>query len=166
VLYCPLKLIPVVRCTTIVTDSAVSELVFANFTSSSLKKPLLDATTGVTVTPPLPVPPPLATVRAIDVVRLNPPPVQVRVTVTGPPSVAVLEAASKSEMLFPVVEPGVKLAVTPLGNPLAVQETDEVKFVLVILIVLVPFEPRFTVNVFGLAATLKSEVAAAGVAET
>jgi hypothetical protein len=70
-------------------------------------------------------------------------------------------------MLFPVVEPGVKLAVTPLGNPLAVQETADVKLVRVMLIVLVPFVPRFTVKVLGLAETVKfGVVPAEGVAET
>ena len=60
-----------------------------------------------------------------------------------------------------------KLAVTPLGNPLVVQETADVKLVRVMLIVLVPFAPRFTVNVFGLAETVKFDVVPAeGVAET
>ena len=55
VLYCPPKLIPVVRCTTIVTVNAVTAPVLLNFTSSSLKYGLLELTTGVTVTPPFPL---------------------------------------------------------------------------------------------------------------
>src|SRR6185369_7263467 len=62
------------------------------------------------------------TMRLIVVVRVSPPPVPVIVTVAGP-VVAVLDAARVSVLLFPVVEAGLKAAVTPDGNPLAVRAT-------------------------------------------
>src|SRR5215831_10759955 len=101
--------------------------------------------TGVTVTPP--VPPPLSfTVRLIDVVCVRPPPVPVTVTVAAP-RVAVPEAVKVSTLLVPVAEAGLKLAVTPLGNPLALKATLPVKPpVRVIVIVLVPLAPRLTVR--------------------
>jgi hypothetical protein len=99
------------------------------------------------------------TVSAIVVVRVRPPPVPVIVTVTGPPSVAVLEAASVSVLLLPVVLLGLKVAVTPVGKPLALNVTALVKLVRVMLIVLVPLVPRFIVRLEGLAASAKFGVA-------
>ena len=49
------------------------------------------------------------------VVRVRPPPVPVTVTVAAP-SVAVLDAVKVSVLLPPVVDDGLKLAVTPLGG--------------------------------------------------
>jgi hypothetical protein len=95
--------------------------------SCSLYQGLLVAITGVTVTPPVPPPPPVVSVSAIVVVRVSPPPVPVIVTVTGPPVTAVVEAANVTTLLVPVVEPGLKLAVTPLGSPLALNATLLVK---------------------------------------
>jgi hypothetical protein len=80
--------------------------------------------TGVTVTPP--VPPPPFTVRAIVVVLVNPPPVPVIVTFAEP-KVAALDAVKLTVALVPVVVGGLKLAVTPLGNPLAPKATLLVK---------------------------------------
>lgn len=86
------------------------------------------------------MPPPL-TVRAIVVVRVRPPPVPVTVTVAGP-RVAALDADRVSVLLVPVVEEGLKLAVTPLGKPLALSVTLLAKPpVRGIVIVLVPFAP-------------------------
>src|SRR5499427_10877194 len=105
--------------------------------------------TGVTVTPP--VPPPLSfTVRLIDVVRVRPPPVPVTVTVAAP-RVAVPEAVNVNTLLVPVAEAGLKLAVTPLGNPLALKATLPVKPpARVIVSVLVPLPPRLIVKLEGL----------------
>jgi hypothetical protein len=61
-------------------------------------------------------------VRAIVVVRVNPPPVAVMVTFAEP-KVAALEAVKFTVALVAVVEAGLKLAVTPLGNPLALKDT-------------------------------------------
>src|SRR5262247_2950769 len=121
----------------------------------SLKKGPLELITGVTVTPP--VPPPLSfTVRLIEVVRVRPPPVPVTVIVAAP-RVAVLDAASVNMLLVPVVDAGLKLAVTPLGNPLALNATLLAKPpVGVMVIVLVPLAPRLTVRLVGLADSVKS----------
>jgi hypothetical protein len=62
------------------------------------------------------------TVRTIVVVSVKVPEVPVMVTVTGPPVVAVLVAVSVSTLL-PVVGLVSKLAVTPLGKPLAARVT-------------------------------------------
>jgi hypothetical protein len=96
------------------------------------------------------------TVRLIVVVRDKPPPVPVTVTVAAP-RVAALDAASVSALLVPVVEVGLKLAVTPLGNPLALNPTLLVNpFRRVTVIALVPLAPRFTVRLVGLAESVKS----------
>jgi hypothetical protein len=161
VLNCPLKLTPVVLCTTIVTDNAVSDAVLASFKSSSLKNPLLDETTGVSVTPPVP-PVAAATVRLTLVVCVRDPLVPVMVIVAAP-SVAVLDAVSVSTLLVPVVVvvAGLKLAVTPVGSPLAVNETALAKLLKRVMeTVLVPLAPRFTVRLAGLADKEKSGVAA------
>src|SRR5215813_1303817 len=114
--------------------------------------------TGVTVTPP--VPPPLSfTVRLIVAVRVRPPPVPVTVTVAAP-RVAVLEALKVSVLLPPVAGFVLKLAVTPLGNPLALKVTPPVKPPLrVMVIALVPLAPRLTVRLVGLAESAKSGLA-------
>jgi hypothetical protein len=123
----------------------------------SLNQGPFELTTGVTVTPP--VPPPLSfTVRLIDAVRVRLPPVPVTVTVAAP-RVAVPEAVNVNTLLVPVAEAGLKLALTPLGNPLALKATAPVKPpVRVIVIVLVPLAPRLTVRLVGLAANEKSGV--------
>src|SRR5262245_30753506 len=121
----------------------------------SLNQRPLELITGVTVLPP--VPPALSfTVRLIDVVRVRPPPVPV--TVTAPaPRVAAPEAVNVNTLLVPVAEAGLKLALTPLGNPLALKATLPVKPpVRVIVIVLVPLAPRLIVKLEGLDETEKS----------
>ena len=78
------------------------------------------------------------------------------VTVAAP-RVAVAETARLSVTLFPVVEVGVKVAVTPLGRPLALKATLPVKPpVRVIVMALVPLAPRLTVKLDGLAESEKS----------
>ena len=62
-------------------------------------------------------------------------------------------------LLPPVAGFGLKLAVTPAGNPLAVKETPAVKPpVRVIVIVLVPLAPRLIVKLAGFAESVKSGV--------
>jgi hypothetical protein len=96
-----------------------------------------------------------ATVKATDVVWVREPLVPVIVTVAAP-KVAVLEAVRVSVLLVPVTDAGLKLAVTPLGKPLAVMATVPVNPpVRVIVMVLVPLAPRFTVRLDGLAERLK-----------
>jgi len=76
------------------------------------------------------------------VVFVSPPPVPVMVTVEEPVGVA-LGTVSVSTLLFPVAEGGLKLAVTPAGNPaLALRVTLAVNPpVRVMVIVLVPLAP-------------------------
>jgi hypothetical protein len=100
------------------------------------------------------------TFRLIVVVRVRLPLPPVTVTVAEP-KVAVIEAASVRVLLPPVVEAGLKLAVTPLGNPLALKATLLVKLARLIVIVLAPLDPRFTVRLPGLAETVKSGVTGA-----
>jgi hypothetical protein len=154
VLYIPLKLMPVVRWMTMVTDSAVMVPVLFSRTACSLYQGPLALIAGVMVTPPLPPPPPLI-VRLIDVVRVRPPPVPVTVIVAGPVAAAV-EAANVNTLLVPVVEAGLKLAVTPPGNPLAVNATPLVKPPeRVIAIATVPLAPLLTVRLGGVAESVK-----------
>jgi hypothetical protein len=102
------------------------------------------------------------TVRLIGVDRVSPPPVPVTVTVAAP-SVAVLDADRVRTLLLPVTGLTLKLAVTPAGNPLALNETELVKPpVRVIVIVLVPLAPRLTVRLAGLAESAKSGVGGPG----
>jgi len=99
------------------------------------------ATTGVRVTPPVPLV--VATVRAMGTVCERLPLAPVTVTVTEP-TVAVLDAESVSTLLVPVVVvvAGLKLAVTPLGRPLAVNEMAPAKPLRRVMdIVLVPLAP-------------------------
>src|SRR5688500_15283151 len=99
--------------------------VLLRLTACSLNQGPFELTTGVTVTPPLP--PPLSfTMRLIDAVRVRPPPVPVTVTVAAP-RVAVPEAVKVNTLLVPVAEAGLKLALTPLGNPPALNATAPVK---------------------------------------
>jgi hypothetical protein len=58
------------------------------------------------------------TVRLMFVVLVRPPPFPVIVTVAGP-VVAVVDALNVRLLVDPLVDDGLKLAVTPLGNPLA-----------------------------------------------
>jgi hypothetical protein len=67
------------------------------------------------------------TVTAMVVVSLSEPEVPVMVTVTGPPTVAVLEAVKVNTLESVVVGLGLKLAVTPLGSPVAERVTPELK---------------------------------------
>jgi hypothetical protein len=85
------------------------------------------------------------------------------VTVTvAEPKVAVPETARVNVLLVPVVGFGRgKLAVTPLGNPLALKVTLLAKLARLIVMVLVPLDPRFTVRLPGLAETVKSGVTGA-----
>ena len=63
------------------------------------------------------------------------------VTVAGP-SVAVVEAVKVTVLLVPVVEAGLKLGVTPVGKPLALNATAfENPPVRVIVIALDAFAP-------------------------
>jgi hypothetical protein len=71
----------------------------------------------------------------------------------------VPEAANVNTLLVPDVEGGLKLAVTPLGSPLALKATLLAKPpVGVMVIVLVPLAPRLTVRLVGLGASEKSGV--------
>src|SRR5262249_29160195 len=101
------------------------------------------------------------TVRPTEVVCVSVPLVPVTVTVAAP-SVAVADAVRVSVDELAVVEPGLNAAVTPVGGRLAVKATLPVKPpVRVIVTVLVPLAPRFTVSVAGLADSEKSGVAGA-----
>ena len=98
------------------------------------------------------------------VARVSPPPVPVTVTLTIPVA-AVPDAASVSVLLVPVVDAGLNVAVTPVGNPLALKATlEENPPVRVIVIALVPLAPRLIVKVDGFAESVK--FAASGVALT
>jgi hypothetical protein len=98
------------------------------------------------------------------VVRVSPPPVPVTVRLTIPVA-AVPDAVSVSVLLVPVVDAGLTVAVTPVGNPLALNATLEEKPPLrVIVIALVPLAPRLIVKFDGFAESVK--FAAIGVALT
>src|SRR5262245_65958455 len=137
---------------TIVMESEVITPVLLRLMASSLNQGPLELITGVTVTPPVPT---SFTMRLIDVVPVRPPPVPVTVTVAGP-TVAALDADKVNELLVPVVEVGLKLAVTPLGNPLALKATPPANpFRRVMVIALIPLAPRLTVRLVGLAEGVK-----------
>src|SRR5215813_12806185 len=145
-----------------VTERAVRSAVLSNRITCSLNQGLLVVTAGVTVTPPVPASP--FTVRLKVVERVRPPPVPLTVTFTVP-VVAALVAARVSALLVPVVVAGLKVAVTPLGNPLALKATlAENPPLRVIVIALVPLAPRLIVKLDGFADSVKS--AASGVALT
>jgi hypothetical protein len=140
---------------TIVTESDVIAPVLFRRRTSSLYQGLLALTAGVTVTPPVPL---LAsfTVRLSEVFRVRPPPVAVIVTIAGP-RVAVAEAVRVIALLVPVVEGGLKLAVTPLGNPLALKATLPVNPpTRVIDSALMALAPRFRLMLEGFAVIDKS----------
>src|SRR6185369_7124245 len=147
---------PAVRCTTIVTVSAVIVPVLARLTRVSLYQGGLPPTDGVTVTPPFPPPPPV-TVRATVVVRVSAgvPPTPVMVTFTGPPVVAVAAAVKVTTLLLPVVGSALKAAVTPAGRPLALRSTEAVKLVRVMAIVLGAVDPAVTLTAEGEADRVK-----------
>src|SRR6185436_13623284 len=117
-----------------VTDNADRAPVWLTRICCSLNHGPLEVTAGVTVTPP--VPPPSLTVRARVVVRVSPPPAPLMVTVAGPVA-AVADALKVTMLLVPSADAGLKLAVTPEGNPLAPRATAAVKLVRAMLIVLV-----------------------------
>jgi hypothetical protein len=95
------------------------------------------------------------TVRLNVVARLRPPPEPLIFTLKVPVAAAP-EAASVSALLPPVVEAGLNVAVTPLGNPVALKTTPLVKPPLrVMVIVLVPLAPRLTVRPEGLDESVK-----------
>ena len=78
------------------------------------------------------------------------------VTVAGP-RVAVVEAVKVTVLLVPVVEAGLKLGVTPVGKPLALNATLLLKPpARVIVIALFAVEPRVTFTFVGLAESAKS----------
>jgi hypothetical protein len=100
---------------------------------------------------------PLVIVRLIEVVSISPPPVPLTVTVDVPtaaelPAVSVnVEDPAPPEMLA-----GLKLAVTPVGNPLADRATALLNPpVTVLVIVDVPAVLCFTLNEAGLAESVK-----------
>src|SRR5262245_44023498 len=133
---------PVVRCTVTVMVIAVIVAVFERRNCSSLKYGLALPTEGVAVTT-LPVEPSV-TVSATVVERDVEPDVPVIVTVAAP-SVAVLEAVNVAVTELPVVAAdGLNATVTPLGNPVAANDTAPVKFVRLIEIVELPVAPRAT----------------------
>jgi hypothetical protein len=68
----------------------------------------------------------MLTVSAMVVDAVSVPEVPVMVTVTGPPTVALLLAISVSTLVPVVVELGLKLAVTPVGSPVALRVTPPV----------------------------------------
>lgn len=113
-----------------------------------------------------PSPPGVVTVSVTVVVRVVAPEVPVIVTVAAPVT-AVLDAANVRVELVPVADAGLKLAVTPLGNPLAVRATAPVNPPdRVMAIDAVPLAPRATASVPGDAAMEKSCVTAVVVAFT
>jgi hypothetical protein len=96
------------------------------------------------------------TVRLMGILCVKPPPAPVIVTVACPVD-AVFDAAKVRALEFPVVEVGLKLAVTPAGNPLAPNATLSVKPpVRVIVIVTIPLAPWSIARVDGVAASEKS----------
>jgi hypothetical protein len=120
-------------------DRAVMAAVLLIFTPSSSKKALLELITVANVTPPLPVPA-VVIVSVMLAVWLRFPLVPVTVTVAAP-TVAVLEAV-KVTLLVPVVDAGLKLAVTPVGRPLAASATVPLNpFEGATVIVLLPVAP-------------------------
>lgn len=96
------------------------------------------------------------TTRPITVDRVNPPPAPVTLIMVVPAG-ALVDALSVSVVLFALVEEGLKLAVTPVGSPLALKATLPVKPPLrVMLIVVVTLAPRLTFTLAGLAESVKS----------
>jgi hypothetical protein len=92
---------------------------------------------------------------ATVVEAVNDPDVPLSVTVTGPPTVAELEAV-KVTTCVPCTVPAVKLAVTPLGSPAAASATLPVNPpMLVAVTVLVPLAPCAIDSAAGAATSVK-----------
>src|SRR5262245_65993505 len=88
------------------------------------------------------------------VVRVSPPPAPVTVTLVIPVA-ALLDADRVNVLLVPVVDDGLNVAVTPPGNPLALNATpDENPPLRVIVIALVPLLPLITGGLGGFAETV------------
>src|SRR5215475_4326058 len=137
-----------------VTERAVRLAVLSSRITCSLNQGLLVVTAGVTVTPPVPVSPFTVRLKVVERVRLPPVPLTVTFTV---PVVAALEAARVSVLLAPVVDGGLKVAVTPLGNPAALKATLLANPpTRLMLMVVAALAPRFTVRVDGFADKVKS----------
>ena len=99
------------------------------------------------------------TVRLMAVVWVTPPPVAVTVMVVTPVTAVLLAERVSVELPLPgaAIEAGLKLAVTPEGNPEADKETAELKPPLtLVVIVLLPEAPSTIESVAGDAARLKS----------
>src|SRR5262245_58739883 len=125
----------------------------------SLYQGLLAMIAGVTVTPPVPLAALIVRLRMVERERLPPDPVIVRVVV---PVVAVLAAARVRLLVLPVVEGGLKVAVTPAGRPLTLKATPlEKPPMRGMVIVLAPDAPRLTVRFEGFAEIVKSGVGGA-----
>jgi len=100
-------------------------------------------------------------VRAIVVVCETLPPVAVMVMLAVPVVAVLLAEKVRVELPPPgaAMETGLKLAVTPAGNPEADNETAELKPPLTVVeIVEVPEEPWVTLSEAGVAVTVKSAV--------
>ena len=156
VLYWPLKLMSPVFCTVMVRERAVIAAVLLSFSPSSSKKAPLELMTGVTVTPPVPVPGEFTT-REIVARWVRVPLTPVMVRVAGPVAAAADEV--RVSVLVPVVAAGLKLAVTPAGSPLTLRETVPAKPPLrETIIVAEALAPRVTDKLAGLADRAKSGV--------
>src|SRR5215510_4670685 len=99
--------------------------VFESCNCSSVNHGLLLVTTGVAVAPPPPVGLTVSATVAVRTVEADVPVIVMLVV----PVAAVLDALNIIVELLPVVLFGVKLAVTPLGRPLAVRVTAPGKLV-------------------------------------
>src|SRR3954467_5453658 len=100
-----------------VTVSAVMGAGLLSRTCSSMNQGLLLVTAPETVA--LPPPPGLATVRATCTLRAPTVALLPLMVTVALPNVAADDAVSVSVLVLPVVEAGLKLAVTPAGRPLA-----------------------------------------------
>lgn len=101
------------------------------------------------------------TVSATVVVCVTLPPVAVMVTFDVPTVAVLLAVKVRVELPLPgaAMEVGLKLAVTPAGNPEADNETAELKPPLTVVeMVEVPEEPWVTLTEAGVAVTVKSAV--------
>ena len=110
----------------------------------------------------MPPPPAALTVRAIVVVCVTLPPVAVTVTFAVPVVAVLLAESVRVELPLPgaVMEAGLKLAVTPAGNPDADKETAELNPPLTAVEMVLLVEPPWvTLNKLGEAEILKSGVA-------
>jgi hypothetical protein len=96
------------------------------------------------------------TVKVTAALRDRAPDVPVIVTVADP-KVAVPDALSVSVLLLPVVDDGLKLALTPLGSPLALNDTFPVNPpVRAIAIDVEPLAPRLMLRLDGVVESEKS----------